>query len=59
MPLRGRTVPELRDHGVLNYREIIVSPWRIIYRVQDSAVIVLAVIDGRRSLEDVLLYRLL
>lgn len=57
MPLRGRVVPELKEHGVLTYRELIVKPWRIIYRVSDSKVYVLAVIDSRRNLEDILLER--
>jgi len=27
---RGRIVPELKDQGILLYRELIVPPWRII-----------------------------
>ena len=29
-PDRGRIVPELRDHGILQYRELIIGPWRIL-----------------------------
>ncbi len=29
----GRIVPELQLQGVLLYREIVQTPWRIIYRV--------------------------
>ncbi len=57
-PDRGRTVPELRRHGIELYRELIVAPWRIVYRADDQAVFVLAVLDGRRNLEDLLLERL-
>lgn len=32
LPERGRFVPELKQLGVLAYREIIIRPWRIIYR---------------------------
>lgn len=28
---RGRRVPELRDMGINNHREIIEAPWRLIY----------------------------
>ncbi len=27
---QGRVVPELKDQGILQYRELIHSPWRII-----------------------------
>jgi toxin ParE1/3/4 len=57
-PERGRIVPELRDQGILQYRELVVSPWRILYRISEMNVFVLAVLDSRRSIEDVLLERL-
>lgn len=56
-PDRGRIVPELKDQGIHIYREIIVPPWRIIYRISDTNVIVLSVIDSRRNVEDILLDR--
>ena len=59
MPLRGRVVPELAVFGIRNYRQIVYSPWRIVFRVAGREVIVLAVLDGRRHLEDLLLARLL
>ncbi|MCX6995751.1 MAG: type II toxin-antitoxin system RelE/ParE family toxin [Kiritimatiellaeota bacterium] len=58
MPERGRVVPELAALGVHMYRELVVAPWRIIYRISGQTVYVLAVLDGRRNLEDVLLERL-
>lgn len=58
LPQRGRIVPELKQHGILQYRELVVSPWRIIYRRADRVVYILAVIDSRRNVEDVLLDRL-
>lgn len=57
-PERGRVVPELRAIGVLHYQEIIERPWRIVYRVQADRVLVLAMLDGRRSLSAVLMERL-
>jgi len=59
MPERGRIVPELKVHGISTYRELVISPWRMIYRTDGKNVIILTVIDGRRNLEDILLDRLL
>jgi toxin ParE1/3/4 len=59
MPLRGRVVPELSRRNIRLYRELIIRPWRIIYRVSTHRVLVLAVVDGRRDLEGLLLSRLL
>jgi len=58
LPERGRIVPELAAFGIRAFREIVVRPYRIIYRPRDRDVLVLAVFDGRRDLEDVLLERL-
>ncbi len=59
LPQRGRIVPELKEHGVSIYREIIVPPWRVIFKIVDENVFVLAVIDSRRNVEDILLERLM
>ena len=58
MPERGRIVPELREQGITVYRELVEPPWRILYRIESDRVWVLAVIDGRRNVEDILLKRL-
>ncbi len=58
-PLQGRVVPELFRQGISIYREIVISPWRVIYKVEESKVYVLSVIDSRRNVEDILLARLL
>jgi toxin ParE1/3/4 len=57
-PERGRIVPELRDQGILQYRELVISPWRILYRISEKNVFVLSVLDSRRNIEDILLRRL-
>jgi toxin ParE1/3/4 len=57
-PERGLIVPELRDQGILQYRELVISPWRIIYRISEKSVLVLSVLDSRRNIEDILLRRL-
>jgi len=58
-PQRGRIVPELQAQGLVQYHEIIISPWRVIYRYSEHSVYVLSVIDGRRNVEDILLNRLI
>jgi plasmid stabilization system protein ParE len=57
-PERGRIVPELHEQGILQYREIIISLWRIIYRIARKTVYVLSVLDSRQNVEDMLLKRL-
>jgi plasmid stabilization system protein ParE len=58
-PSRGRIVPELLDFDLRSWRELVLSPWRIIYRVEGNVVFVDSVIDGRRDVEEVLMRRLL
>jgi len=58
LPERGRIVPELQEQGILQYRELIIPPWRLIYRIDERKIYVLSVIDSRRNVEDILLSRL-
>lgn len=51
---RGRIVPELRMRGITLYREIIVLPYRILYRVESREVFIVAVVDHRRDLDSLL-----
>lgn len=59
LPERGRVIPELRDLGETAWREVHEPPWRIVYRVHSGAVEIHAVLDARRSLEDLLRDRLI
>lgn len=56
-PLRGWIVPELKEFNIMHYRETIIDTWRLIYRVTENTVFVMAVIDARRNVEDALLDR--
>lgn len=56
---RARIVPELRALGRDRYREIIESPWRLIYRIEGHQVLVVSVLDSRRDLSLVLHHRFL
>lgn len=51
---RGRVAPELRARGITTYRELIVLPDRIIYRVEAREVWIVAVVDHRRDLDTLL-----
>lgn len=57
-PERGRIVPELAKHGINSFRELIVAPWRIIYKIRDCVVYIEVVADGRRDFEDLLFRRI-
>lgn len=49
LPLRGRKVPELTS----THRECFIYSYRLIYRVENNDVLVVAVIHGKRLLESV------
>lgn len=59
LPMRARMVPELKQVGIRDYRELIFSPYRIPFRVSGKVVAVLGVFDGRRELSELLLKRAL
>jgi len=58
-PLKGRVVPELQHEGITLYREVVAAPWRIIYKVGADTVYIMAIIDSRQNVEDILLRRVL
>ena len=58
-PLRGRVVPELQKEGITMYRELISSVWRIIYKVDNDTVYIMAIFDSRQNVEELLLQKLL
>jgi len=57
-PEKGRVVPELRDHNIETYKELIEEPYRIIYRILKDEVLLVSVIDGRRNVEEILIKKL-
>ncbi|MDP2762385.1 MAG: type II toxin-antitoxin system RelE/ParE family toxin [Sideroxyarcus sp.] len=58
LPNRGRVVPELLHTGISQYRELISAPWRIVFRVDNRQILIMAVLDSRCDLQAVLLGRL-
>lgn len=57
MPQRGHIPPELERIGVSGYHEVHYKPYRIIYFVRGKDVFVIAVFDGRRNIQEILLQR--
>lgn len=55
---RGKFPDELVPFGNRKVREVQETPWRIFYRIEMNEVFVLAVLDGRRSMAELLLERL-
>lgn len=45
--------------GRYDYRELILRPWRVVYRIECEIVRIVAVVDSRRSLADILLDRVM
>jgi len=58
-PLRGRVVPELRKEGITIYRELITQSYRIMYKIEDDTVYIMAIFDSRQNVEELLLQKLL
>jgi hypothetical protein len=51
-------VPELASFQMRTWQELVIKPYRLVYRIEGDTVIVFAVFDARRDLEDLLLERL-
>lgn len=58
-PRRCRVVPELRDLGITEYRELIFAPFRLFFRIRGRVVSIVGVLDGRRDIEEILIKRAL
>ncbi|MCC6846942.1 MAG: type II toxin-antitoxin system RelE/ParE family toxin [Deltaproteobacteria bacterium] len=56
-PLRGRIVPELKRIGVTAFRELVVAPYRIFFRIDGPLVGIVGILDGRRDIADLLAMR--
>jgi len=49
-PLIGRVVPEIRDERI---RERFIYSYRLVYRIEPTRILVVAVIHGKRLLENI------
>ena len=58
-PERGAHPQELLAFGLREFRQLVVTPYRIIYRVLEQQVFVDLIADGRRDMQTLLARRLL
>lgn len=54
IPQRGRCVPEFKNIGIFDIYEILSKPYRIVYKIQNTSVVIYGVFDGRRELSEIL-----
>lgn len=59
LPDRGHVPPELERLGIFTFKEIHFKPYRIIYEISGNTVYIHCILDGRRSLQELLEKRLL
>jgi toxin ParE1/3/4 len=58
-PERGNYPKELAALGIREFRQVVFKPYRVIYRVQQSRVVIYLIADGRRNMQSLLARRLL
>jgi addiction module RelE/StbE family toxin len=58
-PYRGGYVPELLEKNIKDYRQLLETPWKIIYKVENEQVNILTIIDSRRNVQDILIKKLI
>lgn len=58
-PSKGHVPPETERIGIFEYLEVHFKPYRIIYQIRDNDIYVHCILDGRRSLQDLLQERLI
>jgi toxin ParE1/3/4 len=58
-PLRGSVPKELESIGIREYRQVLMKPYRLIYRVAADEVFIMLIADGRRDMQALLERRLL
>ena len=58
-PHRGAIPAELERLGIGDFRQTLLAPYRIVYRVVADSVYIMLIADGRRDLQALLERRLL
>ena len=58
-PEQAAVPAELRDLGMADFRQVLLKPYRAIYRVYDNRVIIHVIADSRRDLQSLLAHRLI
>ena len=57
--MKSGVVPELLKEGITIYREVVVEPWRIVYKIEHDTVYIMVIFDSRQNIEELLLQKLL
>ena len=58
-PERGGVPKELAGLGIREFRQILLPPYRLVYKVSGTTVYVMVIADGRRDMQSLLEARLL
>ena len=58
-PLRGSVPQELESLGIREFRQLLLAPYRLIYRATADTGYILVIADGRRDMQTLLERRLL
>ncbi len=58
-PERGSVPKELAGLGIREFRQILLPPYRLVYKISGTTVYVMVVADGRRDMQSLLEARLL
>ena len=56
---RARIVPEGKTTGLTDFRELLIEPYRLFFRLDGRTLVLLGVLDGRRDLDQLLIDRAL
>jgi plasmid stabilization system protein ParE len=56
---KSKVSQDLRDIGINEVYELIESPWRIFYKMNDDEIIILQILDGRRNIEEILISKVI
>lgn len=59
LPEKGSHPKELVALGIKEYRQAMFKPYRLIYRIIDTQVVIYVIADGRRDMQSLLARRLL
>jgi plasmid stabilization system protein ParE len=59
--IRTKRTPELKDIGINDIYELVISPWKIYYKLKEEnkKAYILFVLDGRRNIEEILLSKII
>ena len=59
--VRTKRAQELRDIGINDIYELVISPWKVYYKIKEDnqKAYILFILDGRRNIEEILISKIL